>query len=213
LTIFEKKMKMGISKDTQIGCVILAGGLATRMGGGDKGLKKVGGKPILERVLECVQKQVGPVVINANGDGARFAHYGLDVISDSVEGFVGPLAGILAGMQWMAHNHSDCNFMLSAPTDTPFIPDDLVMRLSASQKENQADIVMAYSNGYDHPVVALWSIALKDDLRKALIDEEMRKIKKWTSRYKVTTVEWPCTPQDPFFNVNSPEDLKSLTPS
>lgn len=203
---------MARSDRTEIGCVLLAGGLATRMGGGDKGLKKVEGKPIIERVLETLKKQVGPLVLNANGDGERFKQYGFDVIEDSVKGFVGPLAGVLAGMDWLAENHGTCAWMLSAPTDTPFIPADLVKRLYDCQMETGAQVVMAHSNGFDHPVVALWSVALRDDLQTALIDEEMRKIKKWTSRYKVASVEWTCDERDPFFNVNSPEDLASLIP-
>lgn len=205
-------MKMSHLDNSNVGCVLLAGGLATRMGGGDKGLKKVDGKPIIERVLETIQNQVGPMVINANGDATRFAHHGLDVVQDNVEGFVGPLAGVLAGMDWLATNHPGCPWLQSVPTDTPFIPTDLVKRLGGCQLNTGSEVVMARSNGFDHPVVALWSVALRDDLRKALIEEEMRKIKKWTSRYKLASVEWACDPRDPFFNVNSPEDLASLIP-
>lgn len=190
----------------EIGCVILAGGLATRMGGGDKGLKRVEGKPILERILEVIIPQVGPMVINANGEGSRFAHYGYDVVSDSVAGFVGPLAGILAGMDY----HEGCEWIVSVPTDTPFLPTDLVERLFAPIQAGDAQIVLARSGGYDHPVVGIWPTNLKKDLRKALVDEDIRKLKKWIGRYSNTTVEWATDPVDPFFNANSPEDLAKL---
>ncbi|SCA56837.1 Molybdenum cofactor guanylyltransferase [Candidatus Terasakiella magnetica] len=190
----------------QIGCVLLAGGLARRMGGGDKGLKTVQGKPIIERVLETITPQVGPLVINANGDGARFAHLGHEVVGDSVEGFVGPLAGVLAGMD---HLVGQCEWILSVPTDTPFLPDDLVTRLKEPLDEGNK-IVMAHSGGFDHPVVALWSMDLREELRKALIEEEMRKLKQWIKRYPHASVEWETDPLDPFFNANRPEDIAGL---
>lgn len=183
---------------------MLAGGLATRMGGGDKGFKTIGGRPIIECILETVGHQVDEVVINANGDPARFAHLKMDVVADSVDGFVGPLAGILAGMD---HFAADYDWMLSVPTDTPFLPDDLVERLLAPLKNNQAEITIAHSGGFDHPVIAIWPTRLKDDLRAALVEEDIRKLKKWISRYRYQAVCWPDTPRDPFFNANHPEDL------
>ncbi len=187
----------------KIGCVLLAGGLATRMGGGDKGLKQVDGKPIIERVRDCIKPQTTPIVINANGDGSRFEAYGLPVVGDSVEGFVGPLAGILAGMDAL----SECSHILSVPTDTPFLPDDLVARLYDPIEKGDAVITLARSGGYDHPVVGIWPTHLRDDLRTALVEEDIRKLKKWISRYNYATVEWASDPIDPFFNANSPEDL------
>lgn len=189
--------------------VLLAGGLATRMGGGDKGLKKVQGKPILERVINTIRPQVDDLVINANGDASRFSSYGYDVVADSVEGFVGPLAGILAGMDY----HKDYKWLLSVPTDTPFLPNDLVERLFAPIKAGQAQIVLARSGGFDHPVVGIWSTALREDLRRALTQEDVRKMKKWIGRYNYTTVEWEIDPVDPFFNANSPDDLAMLSSS
>ncbi len=191
----------------EIGCVLLAGGLATRMGGGDKGLKQVQGKPILDRVIDVVRPQVGDLVINANGDGARFSEYGFDVVADSVEGFVGPLAGILAGMDY----HDGCDWIVSVPTDTPFLPEDLVERLFAPIRDGEAEIVLARSGGFDHPVVGIWPVKLKEDLRKALVEEDIRKLKKWIGRYSYTTVEWETDPVDPFFNANSPEDLAEIS--
>ncbi|MDV7339154.1 molybdenum cofactor guanylyltransferase MobA [Terasakiella sp. A23] len=188
---------------TKIGCVLLAGGLATRMGGGDKGLKQVDGKAILDRVLDCIKPQTDVIVINANGEGSRFDSYGLPVVSDSVEGFVGPLAGILAGMDAL----NEYSHILSVPTDTPFLPDDLVAKLYAPIEKGEAAIVLARSGGYDHPVVGIWPTALREDLRKALVEEDIRKLKKWISRYSYATVEWSTDPVDPFFNANSPEDI------
>ncbi len=190
----------------KIGCVVLAGGLARRMGGGDKGLREVQGKPMIKRVLETVAPQVDHLVINANGDPARFASLGYEVIGDSIEGFVGPLAGVLAGMDAL----QGYDYILSVPTDTPFLPDDLVENLKKPIKTDGMEIVMARSGGYDHPVVALWSLALKEDLRHALTEEEVRKLKMWVSRYRYACVEWACDTQDPFFNANRPEDLIGL---
>jgi molybdopterin-guanine dinucleotide biosynthesis protein A len=190
----------------KIGCVLLAGGLARRMGGGDKGLRKVQGKPMIEHVLETVVPQVDQLVINANGDPARFASFGYDVVGDSIDGFVGPLAGVLAGMDAMA----TCDYILSVPSDTPFLPSDLVEKLKTPVEIDKVAIAMAHSGGHDHPVVALWSISLRDDLRRALIDEGMRKLKLWISRYSYACVEWTCDGQDPFFNANRPEDLADI---
>lgn len=191
---------------TKIGCVLLAGGLATRMGGGDKGLKQVGGKPIIERVISTIRPQVDHMVLNANGDTERLKHLGLDVVCDSVEGFVGPLAGILAGMEAL----SEYDLVLSVPTDTPFLPDDLKARLLAPIDAGKAQITIARSGGFDHPVVGLWPTSLIEELRHALVNEDIRKMKKWLSRYEFETVEWGTQPQDPFFNANSPDDLKVL---
>jgi len=191
----------------KIGCVLLAGGLATRMGGGDKGLKEVDGKPIINRVIDTLTPQVGPMVINANGDAKRFSHYGFDVVADSVDGFVGPLAGVLAGMDALP----DCEWIVSVPTDTPFLPDDLVTRLYEPIASGEAQISMARSGGFDHPVIAIWPVALKEDLRKALVEEDIRKLKKWIGRYSYVSIEWDTSPVDPFFNANSPDDLKKLS--
>lgn len=190
----------------KIGCVVLAGGLARRMGGGDKGLREVEGIPIIKRVLDMVAPQVDDLIINANGDPARFAHFGYPVVPDSVDGFVGPLAGVLAGMERFA----GYDYILSVPTDTPFLPDDLIARLSEPLTQEELDIVMAHSGGFDHPVVALWSVALKADLKASLCEEKVRKLKLWVARYRTRSVSWPTTPRDPFFNANRPEDLASL---
>jgi molybdopterin-guanine dinucleotide biosynthesis protein A len=189
-------------------CVILAGGLARRMGGGDKPLKTIGGKTILDRVIECVTPQTGAVVLNANGDPARFAQWKLPVVADSIEGFAGPLAGVLAGMDWAAEHAPQAQFLLSVAADCPFLPNDLVARLESAREAGDADFAVAHSGDQAHPVIALWRIALRDDLRHALVNENMRKIDRWTARYKMASADWPVEPVDPFFNANTPEDVE-----
>lgn len=185
--------------------VILAGGLARRMGGGDKGLIQLGGKPILDHVIMRLRPQTEAVIINANGPASRFAAYGLPVIPDSIEGSAGPLAGVLAGLDWAAsHGFSH---IVSAATDTPFFPLDLVARLNAAVKEGDADLAVAASQGRHHPVFGLWPCRLAQDLREALIEEGIRKVDEWTARHKLAVVPFETYPYDPFFNANRRQDL------
>ena len=190
-------------------CVILAGGLARRMGGGDKPLKTVGGRTLLDRVIDCVAPQCAGIALNANGDPARFAQWRLPVVADSIEGFAGPLAGVLAGMDWAAEHAPECEFLLSVAADCPFLPSDLVAKLESAREETGADISVAHSGDQAHPVVALWRVSLRDDLRRALVEENMRKIDRWTARYKIARADWPAEPIDPFFNANTPEDVEA----
>jgi molybdopterin-guanine dinucleotide biosynthesis protein A len=187
--------------------LVLAGGLARRMGGGDKALISIGGATILDRVLACLSAQCAGVAINANGDPARFATTGAPVIADDVEGFVGPLAGVLAGLDHLAKEARGTEWLLTVPGDCPFLPDDLVERLHQVRRERGKVLACAKSGDWRHPVVALWPVALRDDLRHALVDEDLRKIEAWTGRHGVAIAEWPTEPFDPFFNVNTPEDL------
>lgn len=187
--------------------VLLAGGQSRRMGGGDKCLRPLGGKPILQRIVERVRPQVRRLVLNANGDPARFADYGLPVVGDSVEGFAGPLAGVLAGLDWAAAHAPDCPVIVTVPTDAPFLPDDLVASLWQAVKLQGAELACAASNGQPHPVVGLWPVALRGDLRRAMTDEDVRKVDLWTARHRLVTVEFPALTVDPFLNVNRPEDL------
>jgi molybdopterin-guanine dinucleotide biosynthesis protein A len=187
--------------------LLLAGGLARRMGGGDKCLRSLAGRPILAHIVERLRPQVARLVLNANGDPARFAAFDLPVAADSVEGFAGPLAGILAGLDWAGTQAPDCPLVLSAPTDAPFLPNDLVARLLAARTRERAEIAMAASGGQVHPVVGLWPVELRRDLRHALDEEEIRKVDVWTARYRVAVVEFPTEPIDPFFNANRPEDV------
>ena len=186
--------------------LVLAGGLARRMGGGDKARIRIGGKTILERVLTRLTPQCSGVILNANGDLARFADTGLRVVADSIPDFAGPLAGILAGLDWAAANVPGIADIVSVPGDCPFLPPDLVERLSAARQAAGAPLACARSGDWRHPVVGLWRVALRDDLRKALVEESLHKIEIWTARHGVALADWPATPVDPFFNVNTPDD-------
>jgi molybdenum cofactor guanylyltransferase len=186
--------------------LVLAGGLARRMGGGDKARITIGGATILQRVLACLEPQCAAVIINANGDPARFADTGLPVVADSVPGFAGPLAGILAGLDWAAANAPQCEWIASAPGDCPFLPKNLVAHLHEARAAAGTPLACARSGQWRHPVVALWPVALREDLRRALLDEGLHKIEIWTARHGAAIADWPAEPVDPFFNVNTPED-------
>ena len=193
--------------------LLLAGGLSRRMGGGDKALRLLGSRTLLERVIERLRPQVDALVLNANGDPARFAGFGLPVVADSVPDFAGPLAGILAGLDWAAAHRPDCTFVVSAPTDAPFLPSDLVSRLIQGMEAEGADLACAASGGQPHPVIGLWPVRLRDELRRAVVDEGVRKVDAWTGRYRLATVSFSDRMSelgpagDPFFNANRPEDL------
>ena len=186
--------------------VVLAGGLARRMGGGDKARLRIGGRTIIERVLARLKPQCAALILNANGDPARFADTGLAVVPDSVPDFAGPLAGILAGLDWAAKEAPDIADIVTVPGDCPFLPEDLVARLSAARSRKGAPLACARSGEWRHPVVGLWPVALRGDLRHALVAEGLRKIEAWTARHGVAVADWPAAPIDPFFNINTPED-------
>ena len=184
--------------------VILAGGRATRMGGGDKGALMLGGASLLSRCIARLGPQVDAMVLNANGDPARFEGFGLPVVADSVPGFVGPLAGVLAGMDWAASVGAEA--VVSVAADTPFFPLDLVQRL-----RSEGDLVLAATPDpvrklNRHPTFGLWPVGLRDDLRAAL-DGGLRKVVLWTDRHDAGLAMFEATPFDPFFNINTPEDL------
>ncbi len=187
--------------------VLLAGGLARRMGGGDKPMRTIGGRTILQRVIARLKPQCDGLMLNANGDPARFSAFGLPVISDNVADFPGPLAGILAALDWTAAERPDVEWILSAAADCPFLPRDLVARLYHALEAENAQLAVAASGEQTHPVVGLWSVSLRDELRHALVVEDFRKIDRWTARYRLATVSWPTTPLDPFFNANTVEDI------
>lgn len=189
----------------RIAGVVLAGGLSRRMGGGDKALRPLAGKPMLAHVLDRAAPQVGAMVLNANGDSSRFAAFGLPCVADSVPGFAGPLAGILAGLDWAAAHAPDAEFVASFPSDAPFLPRDMVRRLYDAR--DGAALAIASSAGRTHPVCGLWSVVLRDDLRRALTAEDIRKVETWILRHKKVVVDFACDPIDPFFNANAPEDL------
>ena len=187
--------------------VLLAGGLARRMGGGDKPMRTIGGRTILDRVIARLQPQCDGLILNANGDPARFAAFGLPVIPDGVADFPGPLAGILAALDWAAANRPEVKLVLSAAADCPFLPRDLVARLVAALRDENAELAVAASDGQSHPVIGLWSVALREQLRHALVVEDVRKIDRWTARYRLATVTWQTEPIDPFFNANTMDDI------
>lgn len=198
--------------------VILAGGLATRMGGGDKGLLQVGGQSLLARVIDRLSPQVAGLALNANGDPARFDDFQLPVLSDSLPGFAGPLAGVLAGLDWAAEQGAE--LIVTAAADTPFFPEDLVERLLdaaegqchplvlATTKRGQGESLKSGGNARvnRHPTFGLWPVALRDDLRVALNDG-LRKVVIWTDQHDGREALFPVEGFDPFFNVNTPEDL------
>jgi molybdopterin-guanine dinucleotide biosynthesis protein A len=187
--------------------VLLAGGLARRMGGGDKPMRTIGGRTILERVITRLKPQCDRLILNANGDPARFAAFGLPVVADDVPDFPGPLAGILAALDWTAANRPAVAWVLSAAADCPFLPRDLVSRLHAARAAENAQLAVAASDGQSHPVIGLWRVDLREALRHSLTIENIRKIDRWTARYRLATVTWPAEPFDPFFNANTVEDV------
>jgi molybdopterin-guanine dinucleotide biosynthesis protein A len=205
-----------MSPSTGITGVVLAGGLSRRMGGGDKGLLELGGETMIGHAIRSLAPQVGRMVVNANGDPARFAALGLPVVADTIEGFAGPLAGVLAGMRWSLSNAPAANLVASVSSDAPFLPHDLVARLEAARAAsvNAArphPIALAQSAGELHPVIGLWPVALADDLEAAL-RTGVRKVLAWTDRHGTIPVPFEAvrigsTEVDPFFNANTPKEL------
>lgn len=190
--------------------IILAGGLARRMGDagrGDKAMLQLGGETILSRVIERAIPQTAQLAINANGPADRFADYNLPVVADPIDGFAGPLAGVLAGMEWALEHAPEHQWIVTLACDTPFFPTDLVARLCARTIAGKADMACAASGGRNHPVFGIWPVRLASELRHALVEEEIRKVDLWTARYNLAVVEFSTHPFDPFFNVNRPEDL------
>ncbi|MGI9391636.1 MAG: molybdenum cofactor guanylyltransferase MobA [Boseongicola sp.] len=184
--------------------VILAGGRATRMGGGDKGLLSLSGTTILTYVIDRLSPQVAALALNANGDPARFKEFDLPVVPDNFEGFAGPLAGVLAGLDWAAGAGGDC--IVTAAADTPFFPADLVARLLLAAEENQMPIALARTDEGRHPTFGLWPVNLRDNLRAAL-EKGTRKVVAWTEEHGTAYADFPTVGFDPFFNVNTPDDL------
>jgi len=196
----------------QVAGVLLAGGLSRRMGGGDKCLRGLGGKPILAHIIARAAPQVGQLVLNANGDHQRFDAFGLPVAADVVAGYAGPLAGVLTGLDWAAQHAPGTVWLASFACDAPFFPTDMVARMLAAIEEQGADMACAVTHGRSHPVFGLWPLRLREDLRRAMVEEDMRKVDRWTARYKLVEVDFPdvdspAGPLDPFFNTNRPEDL------
>lgn len=194
--------------------VVLAGGRSRRMGGGDKGLLELAGKPMLRHVIDRLAPQVSTTIINANGDPQRFAAFALPVVADTVGGFVGPLAGVLAGMRWSTANVRSARWIVTAPGDAPLLPRDLVERMMQAVAEREDTIAVAQSGGEMHPVIGLWPIALMQDLEEQL-KVGVRKVLDWTDRHGTVAVAFPCArfcglSIDPFYNANTPQELGEL---
>jgi molybdopterin-guanine dinucleotide biosynthesis protein A len=189
--------------------IVLAGGQSRRMGGGDKSLLPLGGGSVLDQVLSRFGPQIETLALSANGDPARFARFGLPVLADTVEGFAGPLAGILTGLEWAAAG-TPCKAVVTAAGDTPFLPLDLVDRLAAAAGRHPGSIAVASSAGRLHPTFALWPTDCRDALRHFLVDEDNRRVSTFIERHGHVEVEFPIlqsTGLDPFFNINVPDDL------
>lgn len=193
--------------DRRICGVLMAGGASRRMGGGDKCLRELGGRTLLQRIAEIAAPQVDALILNSNSDPAAFDGYGLPVVPDSVGGRVGPLAGVLTGLEWAAEHEPGCAWVASFACDAPFAPADLVARLLEAVEQEGADMACAASAGRDHPVFGLWPVRLAGELRAAVTEEGIRKVDAWTARYRLARADFAADPVDPFFNVNRPEDL------
>lgn len=178
------------------------------MGGGDKPLRLIAGRPMLTHVIARIAPQVAVMALNANGDPARFADWNLPVIADAIEGTPGPLAGIHAGMVWAQSTAPGITEILSIPTDLPFLPADLAERLQEARSEEDADIAVAESGGRSHHAVALWPIRLAEALYRAVTEEGLRKVAELQERYRVVAVDFPVGKIDPFTNINNPADLE-----
>ena len=190
-----------------VGGIILAGGQARRMGGGDKCLSLIGKRTLLSIIIERAQDQVSSLILNANGDPNRFAVYSLPVLKDVIGGFYGPLAGILTGMEWLKDNKPRATWLVSFAGDAPFIPRNFVQTCLQNNQISDIEIICGRSSGRAHPVCSLWRVSLASELRKAIEEDEIRKIDAWTSNYSVYYQDFDADPIDPFFNINSENDL------
>lgn len=201
--------------------VVLAGGLSRRMGGGDKSLLELGGRALLDRAIDRLAAQMpagrDAIVLNANGDPARFGAGRPPISADSVEGFAGPLAGVLAGLDYAAE--AGAERVVTVAADTPFFPADLVSGLEAAARREQTPLACAATRDEtgrprDHPTFGLWPVRLREDLRRALTDEGLRKVVLWTERHGCARAEFAVRELDgerfdPFFNVNTPDDMQA----
>jgi molybdopterin-guanine dinucleotide biosynthesis protein A len=186
---------------------ILAGGLARRLGGGDKALRMVGSRTVLDRLIDRLAPQVTRLILNANDDPLRFEGLGLPVVADSLADHPGPLAGVLAALDWVALSAPAIEWVVTVPGDAPFVPRDLVPRLHDGRHRDGAALACAASQGRTHPVVALWPVSIRDELRRAVVEDGIRKVDAFTRSYQCAVVDWRTEPIDPFFNVNTQADL------
>ncbi|MEM9330688.1 MAG: molybdenum cofactor guanylyltransferase MobA [Pseudomonadota bacterium] len=188
--------------------VVLAGGQSRRMNGPEKSLLKLGDKTLVEGISTRLRRQNPNVVINANEDPQRFAFLNLPVVADSIAGYAGPLAGVLAGMRW-AQENSDATHIVTVAADTPFFPQTYVQAMIQNLNASNSKIALATSNGRRHPVFGLWSVDLSEDLQRFLVEEEGRKVMLFVERYSFCLVDFEGENPDPFFNVNTPQDMQN----
>ena len=188
--------------------IILAGGQSRRFGGGDKYLMELNGRLLIDHIVGRVRPQTDDLIINSPSSNELLEKRNLPIIPDSIQGYAGPLAGILTGMEWVLKNKSECHWIVTFPSDAPFIPKDCVEKMKICAEKEKANIVCSASGGRAHPVCALWRVDLADDLRKAMLNEEMRKIDLWTARHRLAVVEFLNQPFDPFFNINNVGDME-----
>lgn len=186
---------------------ILGGGLARRMNRADKALLELNGRSLLSHVRERLSPQCVDMILNANGDLTRFGNLDLPIVSDSISGHLGPLAGILASLEWAALHRPSLEWVVSVPADTPLIPPDLVRRLHEARQAQSQPLACASSDSRDHFVIGLWPVGLRHDLRQALVHKDIRRVEDWGRLHGMARAEWPSTAGDPFFNINTPEDL------
>lgn len=191
----------------EVAGILLAGGRSSRMGGGDKCLRTLGGQTLLGHALGRARAQVRDIVISANGDPSRFGAFGLPVLADTVPDFAGPLAGVLAGLEWLRAERPGIELLATFATDSPCFPGDLVERLRRERLRQRAELAVAASAGRLHAVFALWPVSLTEALGEALRREGLRKAEAFLRRYPLAVVEWPCEPRDPFFNINTEAEL------
>ena len=195
--------------DREIAGVLLAGGRSRRFGDGDgdKCLQELDGKTLLERAALNAAPQVGSLMLNINGDPERFPDMNLPIISDNIPGHAGPLAGVLSAMECVVNHAPQARWIATFATDTPFLPPNWVARVRAQITREDADMGTVSSNGRMHPVFGVWPVEMRYELRKAMLDHGLRKVDEWTGRFKVATVDFDTDVKDPFFNINTAEDL------
>lgn len=183
---------------------IIAGGRSSRMGGREKAFLELASKPLILHVIEQFEPQVDQLVINANGDAARFSEFGLEVVPDALTSLMTPLAGLHAALRFT--KNVEAKMLVTVPSDTPFLPFNLVAKLL--EKALVRGAAIAASGDHEHFIIGAWKTELLDDLDRAIASDNVFRVKDWARRVSAQSVIWPVEPYDPFFNVNAPDDLR-----
>ncbi|WP_179957601.1 molybdenum cofactor guanylyltransferase MobA [Exilibacterium tricleocarpae] len=191
--------------------LVLAGGRSRRMAGADKTFIRLNGTPLIEHVIDRAAPQVTRLLLSINGDAAPYRRYGLPLLADALPGFGGPLAGILSALRWLRQHQPDSNWLASFAVDTPFIPADTVARLQAATERDHTLIACPRSGGRQHPVCGLWSPALLPELEDFLLVQKQHKVGRFLQQCAVSRVDFEAAGIDPFFNINTPQDLETAT--